>query len=84
MKNLNLEKITERGEKIHYYQEVTVNFIELYCGYNLIDPIPFLVQGDGLFVLYCWLGGKWNAGEIGVTVMIFMCRVVVTVVIVGA
>ena len=39
-------------ERIHYYQEVKVNFTEIYCGYNLLDHIPFLVQGEGLFVLY--------------------------------
>ena len=60
-----------------------MNFTELYCGYNLLDPIFFLIRGEGVFVLYCWIGGGWNADEIGITVMIFMYRVVVTAVIVG-
>ena len=61
-----------------------MNFIELYCGYNLLDSLSFLVQGGGLFVLYCWLEGGWITDKIGATVMIFMCRVVVMAMIVGA
>ena len=31
----NLEKNTERNERIHYFHEVTMNYVELYYVYNL-------------------------------------------------
>ena len=44
---------------------------------------PLLVQGECLFVLNCWPRSGWNDVKIGVIVVVFMCRIVVTVVIVG-
>ena len=61
-----------------------MNFIEVYCGYNLLNPVLFLIRGEGLFVLNYWPGGRWNDDEIGVIVMIFMSEIVITVEIVGA
>ena len=51
-----LKKKSLGGERIHYCQKVTVNFVELYCGYNLLDSIPSLVLGECLFVLNVGLG----------------------------
>jgi len=71
------------GERIHYCQEVIVNFTELYYGYNLLDPIPFLVRGENLFVLSYWPGCGWNDDEIGVITVILTCEIVITGAIVG-
>ena len=81
---LKLGKTIERRERIHYCQEVIVNFTELYCGYNLLDSIIFLVQEEGLFVLNCWHGGGWNDDEISITVVIFTCKIIITTAIIGA
>jgi len=58
-------------------------FMELYCGYNFLDSVPFLVRGEGLFVLNYWAGGGWNNDEIGVTVAIFTCEIIITTAIMG-
>ena len=70
-------------ERNHYCQEVTVNFTELYYGYNLLNHIPFFVR-EGLFILNCWPRGKCNDGEIGITAVIFTREIVITAAIVGA
>ena len=70
-----VEKITEKRERIHYCQKVTVKFTELYCGYNILYHIPHWLNR--------WPGGGWNDDEIGVTVVIFICGIVVTVAIVA-
>ena len=57
-------------------------FSTLYYKFHSLGSISLLVGGECIFVLNCWPGGGWNAGEIGVTATIFMCGVV-TATIVG-
>ena len=74
-----LKKIKGRRKRIHYFQEITMNFLELYS-----EPIPSLTGGECLFVLNCWPGGGWSAVEFDVITTIFMCEFNVTATIVGA
>ena len=75
---------SRRGERIHYYQEVTMNFTELYYDYILLDPIPPLVRGKGPFIHSCCPEGSWNDDEIDLTVVIFTYGIVIITAIVGA
>ena len=70
-------------ERIHYCQKVTMNFTELYYGYNLLNLIPFLVRGESLLVMNYQPEGGWNDEEIGVIAMILICEIVITDAIVG-
>ena len=61
--------------------EMSDSVISLSRNISLCDKA--LLPGRIGRILNCRPGGGWNVGEFGVTVTIFMCGVVVTVVIVA-
>ena len=78
-----LGKITRRRERIHYFQLVIMNSIELVLCLQFVRSDPFSCWRKRSICIECWDGEGWNAGEIGVTVMISMCKIVVMAAIVG-